>query len=312
MSFTSKFDLEKPSYGTNRYDVPINADMDLLDTILGCLDGYSGFRLTAVSGDPAPNSDQKNFATLHLTPFVGDRISLLTAAGKVEVLQSAEISKSLTGLLTSGYNHDVFVYNNTGALALNIGAAWTSDTARSAAIEKVGGAWYLTSDNTYRYVGTLRATGTGTTSDEDDHRYLWNLHNRLPRSLHSLEAATSWSYATATVRQAGGSASNGLHLVRGLDLDPVCLEIVCAVLNDSTAQTGEIIGFGVDSTTVMDAASSVKPYNIASNVLAHLVAKYDGMPGLGYHALNWLEKGAGSGTQTWYSGSGGLQGVCWA
>lgn len=162
-------------------------------------------RLTLVSGNPAPNTDQIGAGTVYFTPYKGNTIAVLDGAGAWELLAFTEISVALSGL-TANKNYDLFVYDNAGTLALELGPAWTNDTTRAGAgaLALVDGVRVLNADNTRRFVGTMRATAAATTEDSSAKRYLINYYNRVKARLFvcpnydPADADTQYTFASNT------------------------------------------------------------------------------------------------------------------
>jgi hypothetical protein len=59
----------------------------------------------------------------------------------------------------------------------------------------------------------------------------------------------------------------------------------------------------VDSTSA-NSAQVMSPSVVGTSAIQTLIAKYQGFPGVGRHALVWLEKSTASGTTTFF-GDGG-------
>jgi len=206
---------------------------------------------------------------------------------------------ALSGL-TSGKNYDVFVYNNSGTMTLELSAAWSSDTARNDAIARQDGVWVKSSDHSRLYIGTIRTTSTTTTEDSLAKRFVWNAYNRVTRAMSVVEATDSWVYNTGTIRQANNNAANQLDFVVGLDgvwVEATVNGIGNVALN---AQTQEVL-IGLDSTTTN--AGTTGTIQIAGGALS-MTANYRGTMTVGRHFLAWLERGHGSGTQTFYGDAG--------
>ena len=82
---------------------------------------------------------------------------------------------------TSGKNYDVFLYDNSGVLTLST-EVWTDDDTRATAIARQDGVPVKSGAPIYRYLGTIRATGTNQTSDTAAIRGVWNFDNRVKRN----------------------------------------------------------------------------------------------------------------------------------
>lgn len=169
------------------------------------------FRLTLTSGTPVTTSDVTGATTVYLTPCNGDRIAVYNGRGW-DVLTSAEVSLAL-GTLTNGANYDVFAYNSSGTLTLEFSAAWASDTARTDAITQQNGVWVKTSDKTRRLVGTIRTTSTTQTEDSAAKRFVGNVSNREPRTLHYETGSSDHNYTTIAWRAWNNDSANRVQFV---------------------------------------------------------------------------------------------------
>lgn len=168
-----------------------------------------------------------------------------------------------------------------------------------------------------RYLGTVRTTAASGTparggctedsfnggSQNGGRRFLWNRYNRLSRPLGVRDAADSWTYTTATWRQANGAAGNKVEFVVGLIIDPVTA--TAKALTQVTANIRASAGVGIDSTNTNSAQLIGDVMSVAgANVGGSPLGVYAGYPGVGYHAVNWLEISGATGTTTWYGDDG--------
>lgn len=303
MPTTTVFGLTKPSAGATGWDVPVNADLDTIDSLIAGSILDNGFRLTTVASTPVPTTDQAAVGIIRFSPMKSKYIFLYTAGGLWEVLSSNEVSLALTA--TSGKNYDVFVYDAAAVLTLELSAAWTDDTTRADAITQQNGVWVKSGATTRRLVGTIRASGANVIDDTAAKRYLWNVDNRVRRNLAAaLETADSYAYTTATLRQANANTANQLDYVCGLAEDEVEAEVFANYQN-TIAGTAVLSGVGVDSTTVNSAqVFGIMGLSPVASQKFTSQAKYRGIPGIGRHYLPWLEYSTAAGTTTWYGDNG--------
>ena len=101
--------------------------------------------------------------------------------------------------------------------------------------------------------------------------------------------------------------ANQLAFVRGLNEDAVTALARVQVTTSTTTQRSVFIAIGLDSTTALDAgcvSAWASLYAGTPSVHGSPIAHYRGLPGLGYHFLAWLERGAGGDTQSWYGDNG--------
>lgn len=258
------------------------------------------FRLTLTTGVPVTTSYVTSSSTIYLTPYNGNKISLYSGTAW-ETISSAEISKAISGL-TSGKPYDVFCYNDAGTPTLEF-LVWTNDTTRATALTRQDGVLVKTGDATRLYLGTFYTTGTTTTADSAEKRFVWNYYNRVRKRVYKTDTTATWSYTTATVRQANGSSSNQIEVVVGYQEDNINM-FVSARMASGTANTITHVGIGVDSTTAFNSscvteACSSQVANINTNARASLVLSLS----VGYHKVTWLEYG-GTGA-VWSAGAGG-------
>jgi hypothetical protein len=163
----------------------------------GVPDSCNG-RLTLETAVPISTSDQTAKTNVYFTPYLGNRVSLYDGT-RWKLYTFTEKTLAL-GTITSGKNYDVFLYDNSGTLTLELSAAWTSDTARNEALATQDGIYVKSGSTTRRYLGTIRTTSTTTTEDSAVKRYVWNLYNQVPRKFKKQETQTTWTYASATFR----------------------------------------------------------------------------------------------------------------
>lgn len=259
-----------------------------------------GGRLTTESGVPVGTSDRTSQSTIYYTPHLHNRIGLYGGSGWT-LYTFTERSLALSGL-TSGKNYDVFLYDNAGALTLELSAAWTNDTTRANALTTVDGVLVKSGATTRRYLGTIRTTGTTTTEDSGGgvttqvggKRFVWNAHNQVPRPLRVIDTTDTWSYTTDTVRQANGAGGNKVEYVTGDGSLVAVAGVTAQVFLQSNSTRGAKSGVGVDSTTAFSGlvASGFNQVATAGVTIPLTGGRYVGAPGLGYHYLAWCEKGA--------------------
>lgn len=270
----------------------------------------SGFRLTTESAVPVSGSDRSAQGTIYLTPYVSNVIWTYDTSLGWQRRVSGEVSLLLSSALAgagiaSGSNYDVFVYFTGSALALELGVAWTSDTARhaSGAVERQDGVWVLTSNHTRRLVGTIRASGTNVVADSEAQRFVWNTHNRVQRQLRCFDTTDSWTYSTDTWRASNSSTTDGVGrfaYVCGLNEDPVSAWNLQNLSGTAIRNAGP--GIGID---VTNANSAHAHGGSTSGNGSCVTCFYLGRPGLGYHFIQRLERSQAAATQTWFGDAGG-------
>lgn len=268
------------------------------------------FRLTLATGAPVTTTDVTGATTIYAAPIVGNRIALYDGTNW-NVRTSAQFSLAL-GTLTASLPYDVFCYDNAGVPTLEF-TAWTNTTTRATALVRQDGVLSKTGALTRRYMGTFYTTGTTTTEDSVANRYLWNYYNRKLRSMVRKETTASWSYATATYRQANGAAANQLNFIIGVSEDIVSAQVGINAYSSGTGQRTVNVGIGLNSTTTTSSTAAVKGNCTNAAGGSYPWAAFDNYTPEGLNRLVWLESGAGIDSQVWYSNttiSGGITEPC--
>jgi len=246
-------------------------------------------RLTTESGVAISTSDRASQSSVYFTPFRGNQIALYSGAGWLAVSFS-EASLALSGL-TSGKNYDVFGYESGGGLALELSAAWSSDTARTDALALQDGVLVKSGAATRRFLGTIRTTGTTTTEDSRAKRFVWNSASRVLRPLFRNSSA-SYTYNSSTTRQMNADTANQVELIAGLQEEAVDLELA-APIEINVSEWGTI-SLGENSTTTAATDSStgtVRDFTGSGtdNKRVSVAASLTALPRLGYSRYTMLE-----------------------
>lgn len=168
-------------------------------------------RLTLTSNDPVDTN--KTGGTVYYTPFVGDKILLYDGSGW-NLRTFAQLS--IATAWTSGYNYDIFCYDNAGSPALE-SLVWTGNTTRGTALAYQDGVLVKSGTPTRRYLGTVRASAASTIANTLTQRYVWNMYHRLPKLLE-VQHSTSHTYSGAIRLWNNSTTNNRLYWVLGLDL----------------------------------------------------------------------------------------------
>lgn len=251
-------------------------------------------RLTLESGVAVSVTDQTAKTSVYFTPYKGDKIALYNGV-HWQVQRFTELTLSLSGL-TANLPYDVYCTAAGGVPVLGA-LAWSNATTRLTALTTQDGVIVVSGTPTSRYLGTVYMTATGQTEDSETKRMVWNYYHRVPRYMKRVDSTDNWNYTTATIRQANASTSNQIAFVRGIAEDAVSAFLSTFAVNSSGGMQVSA-GIGLDSTTTYSGAAATHTLPAASAV--QLIAQYDGIPGIGYHFLAWLEWSAAVGTTTWY------------
>lgn len=253
-------------------------------------------RLTLTTAVPVTTADVTAATTVYLTPYKGDKIALYDGTNwNIHTL--TEISVAVPA--TTATMYDVFVYDVAGTLTLDA-TAWTNDTTRATALATQNGVLVKTGATGRRYVGSFRTTGvSGQTEDSLVKRYVWNYYNRVVRPMRVTETTDTWTYTTATFRQANANTANQLDFIIGVSEDVVFATTNASVRSD-TVGVHLVSAIGLDSTSAT-ATGLIFPWFTAviANLYGYTISSWRGFPGIGRHFLAWLEYSQAAGTTTW-------------
>jgi hypothetical protein len=260
-------------------------------------------RLTLTTAVPVTTADVTAATTLYFAPYAGNRIALFDGSATWKTWAFSQLSIAVPA--TTATMYDVWVYDNSGTPALEL-LAWTNDTTRATALTTQNGVLVKTGATTRRYVGSFRTTGvSGQTEDSFANRLVWNYYNRVHRPMrNAAETANSWTYTTATLRQANANATNQLAFVVGVAEVALRAQVIAACRNDNAGVLVNV-GIGLDSTSAN--ATGFQNAGISTNVVNQqvpLTAQLVAYPAVGYHYAAWLEYSQATGTTTWIGDDG--------
>ena len=278
--------------------------------LLGRLTNVFQARLTLATGDPHPTTDQTAKTSVFITPYQGNLVSLFDGT-RWQLYTLSEVTLAL-GTLTADRNYDVFLYDNAGTLTGEFSAAWNVDNiTRTDALTTQDGVDVKSGATTRRYVGTIRTVTTTTTEDSRVKRFVWNNQNRVLRAMSRFDSTVTWTYTTATYRQANAAPANQLDVVCGKAGASVIEVYVQGRVINSTGGVGFSLAIGEDGTTAHadgiivrlganDSASEAEPMPASLRVNV----------ALGRHYYVWLEQSSATGTTTWTGGGGSATNQC--
>lgn len=283
-----------------------------------------GGRLTLTSGTAITTADVTAATVVYYAPATSSYVPIYngTAQSGYPFTASANdavgLSTTLGASWTTNTNYDWFVGLNTSTVTLCSGPAWTSDSARGTGagtteLQIYNGVWTNKNSMTCRYgnattftcavnqctyVGSNRIVAAGQAEDSLVKRFVWNAYNQVNREMRRVDATASWTYSTATFRQANGNAANQIEFFIGLSGGQVDADFYATVSSSTGTPRPSNIAIALDSTTaVTDGQVYLSPTNTLFISATH---KYRGMPSIGYHKLVALENGGGTDVQTWF------------
>lgn len=257
-------------------------------------------RLTLTTGVPVTTADVTAATTVYYAPYGG--CNTLSTFDGVQWNETGFAQLSIAVPATTNQMYDVFVYDNAGALALEL-TAWTNDTTRATALTTQNGVYVKTGALTRLYLGSFRTdTVSGTTTDSLLKRFLWNYYNRVDRAMRVLEATNTWTYTLAAYQQANASTANQLDCVVGVVEDAMKVDVVGYARN-STGSASLSVSIGDGSITpIAGVIGQQNAYQgAAANSPAMARASWVGVPtSVGRRTYWWLEYSEATGTTTWY------------
>jgi hypothetical protein len=252
-------------------------------------------RLTLTTATPVTTSDVTAATTLYFTPYLGNTCAIYDGT-KWTRFKFSELSIAVPNTTSTMY--DVWLINNSGVLALEV-LAWTNDTTRATALTTQDGVYVKTGATTRRYLGSFRTTGVaGQTEDSLAKRFVWNYYNRVIRRMKVVEATGTWTYTTATYRQANAAAANQLDFIVGVAEDLVTARVMAAASNGG-AGVNVAVGIALDATNTSDAVTFGPGYTGSAGTVSGHQAVYNSIVAAGRHFLAWTEISQASGTTTW-------------
>ena len=263
-------------------------------------------RLTGTTNVPVTTADVSGATSIYFTPYTGDQISLYDGSSDWNVRTFTQITISLSGL-TASKPYDIFAYDNSGTVTIET-LVWTDATTRATALTTQDGVLVKTGATTRRYLGSIYINASGAQTDDTFiKRNIYNYCNRVTRPMRRLETTGSWTYSTATVRQANGSVLNQLEFMQGFDEDGIEAAVLGETSN-GTLGNGASVGIGFDSTSAF-ATGQLNTHYVTNvnNYRAMIGATYRTMPGVGRHLIVWLECPDGGGATTYYGVVGDAQ-----
>lgn len=294
----------------------------------------AGGRLTLTSTTPVTTTDVTAATTVYYALQKSNAVPLWNGTGWITALidtdelsqSTADNTKSPAAVAVDSI-YDVFVWDDSGVLRATRGPPWTSDSARGTGagtteLEKLNGRRVnkvsISNGPGARrglYVGTIRSDGSAQINDSFAKRHVWNTYNRVRRPLKKLEATDTWTWNSATYRQANGSTANQVDVVVGLSQDAVRVQLLAHV-GSTGSSLGAAAGIGLDSISATVASGRAFWISAALITNQDISAVYEGFPGIGRHYFSWMEKSQSTDAVTFFGDTGedntyGLTGEIW-
>jgi hypothetical protein len=268
----------------------------------------NGGRLTLASGTPVTRNDTSG-TTVYYTPYIDNKISLWNGL-TWQLVEFVEVSFSLLGA-ANGVPYDIFAQLAGGVVSLSA-VKWTSNSVRATDIVRQDNVYVLSGSPQFKYLGTVYLSSDASIHDTRRQRLVWNMYNRVTRSLLRLETSANWNYTTAVMRQANANALNQVETIAGLEEDATEVSLLSSASN--TTAGVQVFNFvSLDSTTVANAeASSANPNTPGAGYQVQMAAKLCTIPAAGFHFWTWCELSTATGATTFYgsTNNNGLHGTC--
>jgi hypothetical protein len=285
-------------------------------------------RLTLTSGVAVTTADVTGATSIFFTPSGGGVLPIWNGSAFVptsfsELTLALDATSAHAGYHQSGKNFDLFAVTDSGTVRLGTGPAWSSDTSRGTGagtteldFSKSGiptnknsitlrfgsasGNTLSVAANQATYLGSFRAIADGQAADTKAQRLLYNAYNQTTRAVRVADPALSWTYSTASWRQANGSTSNQIDVLDGLGGMVASLQSLSFSNNSTATQRQVRAGIGLDSTSGIASGSTGGAGSVVNTSALIITSFHNGSVGLGKHSLTWLEFGGGTDTQTWF------------
>lgn len=259
----------------------------------------------------APYTDTASSTNLYFGPTEqGDLVSFWN--GSAWVPQTVSEATLALSSLTANNNYDVYAASAGSSTATLTTTIWTNDTTPPARGTQDG---HLTAngDATKLLVGSFRAVDATHGQDTSGSRWISNVYNTAPRPLLAADSTVSWTYSTATLREANASGVDGVSRVSFLSYASVPSIVTFdnfSRFSSAVANRSAIIGIGLDSTTV-EVVSSAQGVSTAASSGA-IACSMTPLQSVGYHFLTRLESAATGLQITLYGSPQGIaNGLIW-
>lgn len=244
-------------------------------------------RLTLETGVAISSTDQDAKATVYLTKFQGDQIAVYDGSSAWTTLTLGSDLSITLSTLSASLPHDIFIYNNTGSLAIE-GLAWTNTTTRATALTTQNGVLVKSGATTRRYLGTIYLNSSKQCYDAKLHRWVWNYYNRADRLLYK-DVDTAHTYTSVTYRYYNNDSTQLVDAVIGVAEDIISFSIGGQWSAITTGTDTGYAAIGVDGTT-----TRLSPLASSSINGRDVVPVFSSAHGVGYHTFTILEAASNS------------------
>lgn len=269
-----------------------------------------GGRLSLDASAPVTTSNVTGASTVYYTGVAGSIVPVWNGSALVPIsITGNQLTLTLNNPNhAANTNYDVFFFLDGSTPRIGTGPPWSTPTSRGTGAgttqlqllagiyanavsitARNGATTYAVSGGLATYVGTIRTSSTaGQTEDSSSNRFVFNAYHQMRRFLQVNDNTNSWSYTSQTVwRQANASTANQFGVLFGLEGHAPRFDVAVSMVSEGSGNRCAV-GIGIDSTTVN---SSQLFGGTSSSAGVPASAHYVGYPGIGYHAIAWLEIG---------------------
>lgn len=281
-------------------------------------------RITLATGVAIMNSSVTAANTVYVTPTGGGFIPIYNGSNWVPTLFS-EVSQLTTdttkspAAATTNSNYDIFCWIDTGPTnRCTRGPPWSSNTSRgtgagTSELILVNGV-YLNANTITNgpaaqrgtYMGSIRTNGTSTvdynvggtaSGGVAGSLGVWNMYNRNYSTASSIDNA-SYTYSSATIREANGSTGNQISILVGLPVDSIFVKYSTRLDTAAVASAFGYIGIGENTTTAYTSQRAFSRTVAAVVMIGAPYVTFSKTPLLGYNTYSAVEAGDGSNNST--------------
>lgn len=250
-------------------------------------------RITSVSSDPFPAAPQTNVTQLFFTPYLGDVICL-RGPSQWEMIRFTEKNINLSGLAANSI-YDIFGFLFNNDLSIEFSLPWTNNTTRAENISMLDGVYVKNSDNTRKYLGTIRTTSAGgETEDLPESRCIWNYWNRRKKVMLANGINTaSWNVTSLLWIPINGNTTVGearVQFVLGASEDIVEFNYTSTTQAD-TLLDWVAIGLCLNNTNSNNATKKAATIpNLINPATMDMETGYKGQLAPGFHFIQAVER----------------------
>lgn len=279
-------------------------------------------RLTVLPSTPVIASDVAGTSAVYYTPFEGNIVPIYDGTDFVNTA-FIELGLSLVASHTANSLYDVFAISPSGTAIIVTGPAWSVVAAGTSSrgtgagtteLERVGGIWtnkvsmtarngsttYTVAANRGTYLGSIFTDGTNgqvtclVGYGQSRKWSVWNAYNQRPITLLAGDNTASWTYTSATVRQANGAGGNIATTFCGLpDVDYFATYTQHALAGSGGTYLN---GIGFNSNTAFGNGSLGKN-EPSANTSMNCIATLQRIPTIGLNNFYLLEQSNATGAQ---------------